>query len=223
MDTLLRLDAPVELTTAATDLLLAMVCLSCIRHLARRGDAVGRLRPWSAAYGLFAIAAVLGAGAHALLVPDGYYRLMWAPIYLALSLAISCFLLGVVHDVLPDRRGTLRPVLVGLGLLCFVVAVTFPSHFVVFLAWQGLGLAIAIAVYGSLWLLGRLPGAGWICLGLVISVLAALVQGTAALSFTLIWPFDHNGVFHLIQLPGLAAIAHGLVQTAGRAIPVQHA
>jgi hypothetical protein len=46
--------------------------------------------------------------------------------------------------------------------------------------------------------------------GLLISIAAAVIQGTGTVSFTLIWPFDHNGVFHLVQLPGLAAIAYGL-------------
>jgi hypothetical protein len=209
---LLRLDAPTELTTAATDVLLALVCMACAWYLGSRGNGAPRLQPWKLAFWLFAAAALLGAIAHALHVPDAMYRVVWGPIYLCLVLAVACFLIGVVHDVAPSRLRTLQPTVVGLGLLCLVVALAFPTAFVIFLAWQGIGLLVAIAVYLTFWVSRSLPGAGWISLGLLISVAAAVIQGTAAVSFTLIWPFDHNGVFHLVQLPGLAAIAYGLVQ-----------
>jgi hypothetical protein len=209
---ILRLDSPTELTTAATDVLLALVCIACARYVGSRGNGAPRLLPWKLAYWLFAAAALLGAIAHALHVPDAMYRVIWGPIYFCLGLAIACFLIGVIHDVAPARLRTLQPIVVGMGLLCFGVAWVFPTAFVIFLAWQGIGLLVAIVVYLTYWVSRTLPGAGWISVGLIISMAAAVIQGTAAVTFTLIWPFDHNGVFHLVQLPGLAAIAYGLVQ-----------
>jgi hypothetical protein len=210
----LRLDAPNELTTAATDVLLAALCLWCAAHVARHTAQQARLVPWRAGFLLMAFGALAGGAAHALHVPEQYDRLVWAPIYLALSLAVACFLLGVIHDTLPDRLPRLRPIVLGLGLACFAVATAFPDYFAIFLAWQGFVMLVAIGGYGVLWHSGRLAGSGWICIGLLISVAAAVIQATRALSFTLIWPFDHNSVFHLVQLPGLVAIAHGLVPLA---------
>jgi len=207
----LRLDAPNELTTAATDVLLAALCLWCAAHVTRHAARQARLVPWRIGFLLMAFGALAGGAAHAFHVPEAYDRLVWAPIYLSLSLAVACFLLGVIHDTLPDRLPALRPVVVVLGLGCFAVATAFPDYFAIFLAWQGFAMLVAIAGYFALWRHGRLVGAGWICIGLLISVAAAVIQATRALSFTLVWPFDHNSVFHLVQLPGLVAIAHGLV------------
>jgi hypothetical protein len=212
---LLRLDAPTQLTTAATDVLLAAFCLASVRYVARHGNGAARLVPWKIAFWLFGAGALMGAAAHALHIPDELYRLVWAPIYLTLALAVACFLLGMLHDVAPERLRKLQPLVLGLGVLCFAIATIFPTTFLVFLAWQGLGLIVATAAYLGLWYRRRLPGAGWISLGLLISIAAAVIQGTGTVSFTLIWPFDHNGVFHLVQLPGLMAIAYGL--TAERA------
>jgi hypothetical protein len=212
----LRLDAPTELTTAATDLLLAVVCLWCAAYLGRESPRTARLQPWRLAFLLLAIAAVLGAFAHAFHVPDQFYRLIWAPIYLSLSLAVACFLLGVIYDALPGQMRALRPVVIVLALGCFATATALPKLFAVFLVWQGFAMLLAIAAYLYLWQSRRLAGSGWICIGLLISVAAALIQATRAVSFTLIWPFDHNGVFHLVQIPGLMAIAYGLTAPARR-------
>lgn len=212
----LRLDAPNELTTAATDVLLAALCLWCAAHVARDAALQPRLRPWRAGFLLMAFGALAGAAAHALHVPEQYYRLVWAPIYLALSLAVACFLLGVIHDTAPKRLPTLRPIVLALGLGCFGVATAFPDYFAIFLAWQGFAMLAAISGYLVLWRQARLAGAGWICIGMLISVAAAVIQATRAFSFTLVWPFDHNSVFHLVQLPGLLAIAHGLVPLTRR-------
>jgi len=209
---LLRLDAPTELTTAATDVLLGLVCMACARYVRQYGDGAPRLRPWRIAFGLFAAGALLSAAAHALHIPDHLYRVIWGPIYLSLGIAVAYFLIGVVHDVAPARLPLLQPIILGLGVLCFAVATIFPTTFVVFLAWQGIGLLLAISVYLVLWRRRSLRGAGWISIGLLVSAAAAVIQGTGALSFTLIWPFDHNGVFHLVQVPGVVAIAYGLTQ-----------
>jgi hypothetical protein len=48
-----------------------------------------------------------------------------------------------------------------------------------------------------------------ISLGIGLSIVAAAVQASA-LSVRLIVPFDHNGLFHLVQLTGIAALANGL-------------
>jgi len=39
---------------------------------------------------------------------------------------------------------------------------------------------------------------------------AAAIQATQAASFTFIWPFDHNGVFHLVQMVALVVLCAGL-------------
>ncbi|MGH8658414.1 MAG: DUF6962 family protein, partial [Gammaproteobacteria bacterium] len=42
------------------------------------------------------------------------------------------------------------------------------------------------------------------------TIVAAAFQANRNIELTLIWTFDHNGVFHLIQMTGLVALVAGL-------------
>jgi hypothetical protein len=46
--------------------------------------------------------------------------------------------------------------------------------------------------------------------GILITIAAAGVQAGKLFAFTLIWPFDHNGAYHLIQMAGIVLIVAGL-------------
>ncbi len=47
-------------------------------------------------------------------------------------------------------------------------------------------------------------------LGVLISMVAAAVQAMNTIRMEFIWEFDNNGIFHLIQIPGLLALLWGL-------------
>ncbi|MDJ0809258.1 MAG: hypothetical protein QNJ01_04110, partial [Desulfobacterales bacterium] len=57
---------------------------------------------------------------------------------------------------------------------------------------------------------GRLKGAWLMAGGILATIVAAGVQAGRLLAFTFIWPFDHNGVYHLIQMAGIVLIVAGL-------------
>ena len=63
-------------------------------------------------------------------------------------------------------------------------------------------------MYGRLALRGR-PGAALLTAGVLVTLIAAVIQQTD-LSMTIIWPFDHNGIFHLVQMPGLVFMMLGV-------------
>ena len=73
-----------------------------------------------------------------------------------------------------------------------------------------------VALVGYTWLAcrGKLRGAWWMAAGILVTIVAAGVQASKGISFTLIWSFDHNGVYHLIQMVGMVLLAAGL----GRAL-----
>jgi hypothetical protein len=98
--------------------------------------------------------------------------------------------------------------LTGLGF--YVLTSRFPGIFFVFIVYEGLALAFALGAYVFLSLRGELEGAGLMAAGILISIVAAGVQFKKSISFTLIWHFDHNGVYHLIQTVGLLLLLIGL-------------
>jgi len=71
--------------------------------------------------------------------------------------------------------------------------------------------AMTFVVVGSGWLTVRSRRIDYalMTVGAALSALAALVQTQKAVSLTIIWEFDHNGLFHLIQMPGVILLAAG--------------
>ena len=207
------IDIPTEQTTAVTDILLALVALGCALYLWRIGRARDRYKVyvWSWAFGLLTLASALGAVAHGIVMSTKANDLLWQPINLALGLTISLFVVGVVHDAWgwPSAR-RLMPVLLVMGVAFFVVTRLVPGTFLVFILYEAVAMLFALGVY--LWLAARrrLAGAGWMAAGILITIIAAGIQASNAVLVRFVWEFDHNGVFHLVQIVGVIVLTVGL-------------
>jgi hypothetical protein len=46
--------------------------------------------------------------------------------------------------------------------------------------------------------------------GVFLSIVAAAIQAKQSTSIRVIWEFDHNGIFHLVQMAGLVLLLAGL-------------
>ena len=73
-------------------------------------------------------------------------------------------------------------------------------------------LLFALAVYGALARLGR-PGAATVAGALTVSLAAGAIQATDSLTARLGWEFDHNGLYHLVQIVGVVLLVRGLTLT----------
>src|SRR4051794_29552084 len=94
-----------ERTTAATDALLAVAAILAIVTLSRRTPASFGRAVWQGALAGLALASVLGAVAHGLVLTDGVRNLLWQPLYLALGVTMALFVLGALRDWLGDAAG----------------------------------------------------------------------------------------------------------------------
>lgn len=207
------IDSPTEQTTAATDVILAAVSLVFSFLLVRIGRKTDLRKGsvWAAALGLLGLAAGLGSIAHGLSWSPEVIWLLWQPLNLSLGLAISLFVVGVVYDL---RRQSLPRYflagMLGVGVAFYSVTVLVPGSFLVFIIYEALAMLFALGAY--LWLIRRkhFAGAGWMAAGIAVTMLAAGIQASKAFHFTLIWEFDSNGLFHLVQIPGVIFIFIGV-------------
>ncbi len=205
-------DSPTEQTTALTDAILAGLALGCLWYLRR----IARHQPWKAnvwswVMALLALAAALGAIVHGFKLPVKLFKLLWNVLYLSLGLTVALFVVAVIHDVWgtrPARRAL--PVMLAVGCAFFGVTLLFPGSFLVFIIYEAVAMLFALIAYGWLAFNHRLRGAGWMTAGILITIIAAGVQASEAVSLTLIWQFDYNGLYHLIQMAGLVALLVGL-------------
>jgi len=201
-----------ELSTAATDAVLAVLALACIRWLAiRMSDEPVKTRLWILVLALLAVASILGAVAHGFALSGDAIYLLWQPLFLSLGLVVALFVIAAVYDgVGPDaaRRLLIPGLVVGAGF--YLVTLLFPGTFLVFVLYEASAMLAALVLYGRL---AARSGERWtwfMVLGIALNILAAGIQASGEVRLNLGIPFDHNGVFHLVQMVAIVTLVAGV-------------
>jgi len=207
------IDIPTEQTTAATDALLALIALGAFFVVRRAGREKDRWKTtiWVWAWALLFVASALGAVAHGFKMSQQTNDLLWQPLNLALGLTIAMFVVGVVHDAWGETasRRVLVPMIV-VGVAFFVVTRLIPGSFLVFVLYEAVAMLFALVVYTVLAAQKHLVGAWWMAAGILVTIVAAGIQASGAVQVTVVWEFDHNGIFHIVQMVGVALLVTGL-------------
>ena len=205
------INSPTELTTSATDALLAIECAVIIALLLRTAPADRwRTNLWCSVFALLATASFLGALAHGLEMPTPMRTALWTPLYLSLGILVVLFIVGAVADW-RGRVAALRLVPWGLGVSAAFLGLTalLGGTFMVFIVYAATILLSALAIYIFLAITHRLKGAAIVALAILLNLAAAAVQASN-LSLHLVFPFDHNGLFHLVQIVSTAILGLGV-------------
>ena len=208
---LLLAPSATELTTAATDAALGLLCFVVLLQLvAIPVGATWKRAVWCWVFGLLGLASVLGAVVHGFQLSESVQATLWRPLYLSLGLTVALFLVGGTYDWRGETAArALLPWAIGIGASFFALTQLLGGAFLIFVVYEALAMVATFAMYVFLSTTGRLAGSGTIALGIALSIVAAAVQASA-ISLRLIVPFDHNGLFHLVQLMATAAFANGL-------------
>jgi hypothetical protein len=128
-----------------------------------------------------------------------------------LGLVVGLFVVAAVHDFLGGQASRrLVPVMVAVGVGFFVLTRVVAGTFLVFVVYEAVAMVIALVLYATLAIRRTLPGAGTIALAVVLNIAAAAVQASGSVAVTVVVPFDHNGVFHLVQTVAVVVLYVGL-------------
>jgi hypothetical protein len=204
-----------ELTTAATDAALALVCLAILAWWLRRPSMFrARKAVWASVFALLTVGSALGAVAHGFEWSETARAIWWRPLYLSLGWSVAMFVVGALGDW--RGAGAARaavPWAIAAGLALFVVT-QLSDDFTLFIAYEGVAMVATLLIYLHLAVGRGMPGARRVAAGVALTLVAAMVQASS-LRLELVWTFDHNSLFHLVQIPALAAIANGLGAGAG--------
>jgi hypothetical protein len=209
-----------ERTTAGTDAVIALAALLGMLLLRRRtARSLGRT-VWLAAFGSLAAASVLGAVTHGLALSKPMRHLLWQPLYLALGVTMALFVVGAVRDWRGDAsaRRLLRPML-AVALLFYGLTWLTGGDFLAFVLYEVGALLFSLLVYARLASAGRRPGAAAMAVALGVSLAAGAVQASDIDPVHLVWDFDHNGLFHLVQLLGLGLMIAALARLLATPTP----
>jgi hypothetical protein len=200
-----------ERTTAATDALLALAAIVLLAWLRHRAPPSFARAIWLSALAAMALASVLGAVAHGLVLSTAVRELLWQPLYLALGTTMALFVVGAVRDWRGDRAA--RRVLPGMlvvTLAFFGATRASGGSFLVFVPYEAGALGFALLVYAWLAVRRRRAGFAAMAAALAVSLTAGAVQAADLGTIRVLWDFDHNGVFHLVQLVGIVLLGTGL-------------
>ncbi|OGQ87565.1 MAG: hypothetical protein A2512_11620 [Deltaproteobacteria bacterium RIFOXYD12_FULL_56_24] len=97
----------------------------------------------------------------------------------------------------------------GVSAAFFGLTALLGGPFIVFIVYAAAVLLSALAIYTFLAASHRLQGAAVVALAILLNLAAAAVQASNV-SLHLLIPFDHNGVFHLVQILSTALLGWGL-------------
>jgi uncharacterized protein DUF6962 len=197
-----------ELATGVTDFVLGVLSLYVIFQLRRYPSFKARIWIW--AFGLLTAASILGFIAHGFSMSAETNNLIWQPLNLALGLTLGFFVVGAVFDLF--REGAARrmiPVMLILGVAFYLVTVLVPGTFMTFIAYEGVAMLFALGGYAYL-STKKMTGALSMTFGVLVTIVAAAIQAMGKPGESMIWYFDHNGLFHIIQFVGILFLLNGL-------------
>lgn len=208
------IDIPSEQTTAVTDVVMSILAFIVTLKVYRVGKGIDKRKTtiWVWAFGLLTFASATGAIAHGFRMSKLTNFILWQPLNLALGVAIGLFVAGVVYDLrnysLPKM---LIPILLVFAILFFTITVIVPNAFIVFIIYEAIAMLFAFVVYTILASRKKIKGAGYMAAGILVTIIAAAIQTIETIKVTFIWEFDHNGIFHIVQMLALVILLRGLL------------
>ncbi len=203
------INSPFERVTSFTDVLMGLLAAFVAYQVSRLTGFRSDLWKW--VFGLLAFSSLLGAVAHGFEMTKRTNDRFWALINLSLGLVIALFVVAALFDLSGERiaRAAL-PVMLVVGFGFFLGTLWKPGTFLTFIVYEAVGMLFALGAYVYLFFTSALAGTGWMVVGVFVTNLAAAVQATGMAGKGIVWYFDNNGVFHVIQMIGLVLLWMGL-------------
>lgn len=210
-------DSPTELTTSVTDLLLAIQAFLAVITIARLPDKRPMwTRVWVIFFGMLCLASSLGAVVHGVQMASTFQSAIWSSIYLVLGLLMAVFVVAALtmtwnHEL--SRRSL--PYLLALAIAFFAVTQIWSDSFMLFILYEGVSMVVALVLYTWCIFPCREQGAMFIATGIVVGIVAAIIDSQSSLRVSLIWVFDNHGMFHIVQMISLTLIIIGVHRSHG--------
>jgi hypothetical protein len=196
-------------TTAGTDAALATASAASVVYLLRSTPASPLRVWWLVALTGWGVSALLGVATHGFALEPRVETLLWQPLYIGLGAAQALLVIAAVAAWRgPASAQRLLQAMLATVVVFYWTTWRTNGDFLVFVVYSTATTVFALGVHAVLARRG-VPGATGVAVGLGVSLAAGLFQASS-LSVSFVWEFDHNGLFHLAQLVGLAILLPSL-------------
>jgi len=199
-----------EPATMLTDYAVAVLCAYVSWRLSKTEQAKTHRSVgfWAAGMGSLALASGAGGTVHgwALILTQPVLWLLWQGALILIGLAGSCFLAGTfaASIALPYRRLLMTVPIAQLVAYTVWMATHSDFRYAVYNYGGTFALILLVQLYELF--IRKAPSAAWIVAGVLVSVLAAMVQLSG---LTLHPSFNHNDLYHVIQMAGIVLLYRG--------------
>ncbi|MEO6708666.1 MAG: hypothetical protein ABI054_10830 [Planctomycetota bacterium] len=191
-----------EPMTMATDFALAGLCAlwSVMSLRIARRERQRSVALWGGGLMGFAAASIAGGSYHGLAVAPQSRVFLWTLVTVAMGLASFLMLCAAVIAMTTGkwRLALLAAALVKLAI--FAIWIAGSNEFALLMADYGSAQLAILVLAGCSWRSDRNPSAPWLAASIAMSVLGAGVQHSG---FALHEHFNHNDLYHVIQMVGL--------------------
>lgn len=200
-----------EPMTLATDYALGLLCAALALRMRSRGSEAGRAY-WVGAFAGAAASAGLGGTYHGFLpwLAPWVAAVLWKSTLLAIGGAAYGAGMATVRAHLAPARQRLAQVLLGLQLAVYAAIALARDEFLVASLDYSLVFGFVLAVHVRVWRRERDQAAGWVSLGVLVTFLGAAIQASGV---ALHAHFNHNDLFHVVQMAGSWALYRGASRT----------
>lgn len=165
---------------------------------------------WVWVFASLTFAAVLGVITHALRLEPRVKDRMGKVLNVTLAVGIALFVVGAVYDQWGSAAARpIAPIVIGAALLLSVLE-EFPRMVRTVGAYRALTMVFSLMLYAAMALGGQLPGATWMALAVLCTIIGTVVQAARIPSHPLFERFDHNGVCHVIQMIAVGMLINGI-------------
>jgi hypothetical protein len=200
-----------EPMTALTDLLLTVFTVVWALSLAKITQEISdaTLVYWSNAYWMTALSAFLGALSHGIgpNLPVKSRAVLWRLTLIAIGWTAFFMLMGTFQNILSaDSMRWLRWIPIIL-IIFYHIALFKRDEFSTAILFYAPVMVIVLIAYSYAYLYLAIASALNVAIGMIISFIAAFIQFK---KFGLHKHFNHNDIFHVVQLVGLYFIYLGI-------------
>jgi len=188
-----------EPMTLLTDYALAVVTASLALSLHRRREGRRARGLWTLALAALALAALLGGTSHgfAPVLPTLAATLLWKATVLSVGVASFGLLSGSAAGTTSPPVARIFLVLAVAKLAIYSAWMLFHDEYLYVIVDTGSALAGIAALHSWSWVRRRDAASAWMLGGVAVSLLAAAVQASG---FALSRDFNHNDLYHVIQI-----------------------
>ncbi|PWQ96748.1 DUF6962 family protein [Leucothrix arctica] len=204
---------PYELFTALTNVLWALVAfISFILISKNSNNSNSKAKLWKAVFVMLFVSNILASLVHGLSIDIETSELIWIPINLILGLMIALLMSAALYDYLgKDTMQKYFPYLIGVAVIFFAMTQFNRDTFLIFIAYQSIYMLLILTMYIHL-AIKKHVGAGVICVGMFLFILAAVAQAIGPYELALFIPINQDGLYHLIGIPSTILLTIGVIK-----------